>query len=343
MLQETEILMPRAEMYSFQSHGSSRKPFPIGVYIFLIMEPIVGIYQIQSKTNPEKIYIGSTVNFRIRKKCHLRELKKNKHHSYKIQKHYNKYGKDDLVFSLLLSCERSELLNKEQFFIDSMNPFLNVLKIAGSSMGRVVSEETRRRISEGNKGKKLSDEARKNISEGHKGIGKGIKTGRIPPNAFQKGHIPWGKGKKASIETRRKISEAGLKRSPEVAIKISKANKGNKSFLGKTHSEESKIKMSLVKKGKKMSDETKEKQRLRMMGNKNTLGHKVSASRLEQIRDQMRNHNPMLGRKHSIETLTKMKLVKLGKKQSLETIEKRVSKLRGRKYSKRILGTEIKK
>jgi hypothetical protein len=102
------------------------------------------------------------------------------------------------------------------------------------SSGTVVSEETRRKISEATKGKNNpfynkshSEEARRKISEAAKG-----------ENNY------W-YGKSHSNETKKKISEA---------------NKGeNHPLYGKSHSEETKIKMSEVKKGKCFSEEHRRK------------------------------------------------------------------------------------
>jgi group I intron endonuclease len=76
-----------------------------------------GIYKIQSLINPKRIYIGSAINFTNRRSTHLNHLKNNKHHSQKLQRHYNKYGKDDLKFSLLLGCNKEDLIKTEQYFI----------------------------------------------------------------------------------------------------------------------------------------------------------------------------------------------------------------------------------
>ena len=102
------------------------------------------------------------------------------------------------------------------------------------SSGTVVSEETRRKISEATKGKN---------------------------NPFY--------NKSHSEESRRKISEAakgennywcGKSHSNETKKKISQANKGeNHPLYGKSHSEETKIKMSEVKKGKCFSEEHRRK------------------------------------------------------------------------------------
>jgi hypothetical protein len=52
---------------------------------------ISGIYKIQSIINPERVYIGSAISIRNRWCTHKSELKGNKHHSPKLQNHYNKY------------------------------------------------------------------------------------------------------------------------------------------------------------------------------------------------------------------------------------------------------------
>lgn len=70
------------------------------------------IYMIQSNIKSKRCYIGSAVNYNIRKRLHLSQLKNNKHHSIKLQNHYNKYGKDDLIFSTLICCEKEDLIKQ---------------------------------------------------------------------------------------------------------------------------------------------------------------------------------------------------------------------------------------
>lgn len=96
---------------------------------------ISGIYKIQSKIKPERIYIGSAINISHRWNMHLFRLRKKEHHSSKLQNHYNKYGESDLLFSILLGCEISDLIKIEQYFIDSYRPWFNICKVAGSALG----------------------------------------------------------------------------------------------------------------------------------------------------------------------------------------------------------------
>lgn len=139
---------------------------------------ISGIYKIESKLKPERIYIGSTININIRWNKHLTDLKKNRHHSIKLQNHYNKYGESDLRFSILVECEKENLLKIEQEFIDSYKPYLNICPIAGNCTGIHRSEkekqkcrsyrhtkEARRKISEAGMGRGISDKSLKKLLE----------------------------------------------------------------------------------------------------------------------------------------------------------------------------------
>lgn len=53
-----------------------------------------GIYKIENKING-KVYIGESLDIDNRIKTHIRDLNNNKHHSYKLQEDWNKYGKDN--------------------------------------------------------------------------------------------------------------------------------------------------------------------------------------------------------------------------------------------------------
>jgi group I intron endonuclease len=85
---------------------------------------IKGIYKIQSIIKPDRIYIGSSKDITSRWKCHLYELKRGTHHSPKLQKHYNKYGSDDLIFSILHECD--DIIDCEQSYLDKQLPYFNI-------------------------------------------------------------------------------------------------------------------------------------------------------------------------------------------------------------------------
>ncbi len=103
---------------------------------------ISGIYKIQSRIKPERIYIGSAVDMKNRWNLHLYKLKKGVHHSIILQNHYNKYGENDLQFSILeLVMFKEDLIRREQYYIDKIKPEFNICKKAGSSLGTQRTEE----------------------------------------------------------------------------------------------------------------------------------------------------------------------------------------------------------
>lgn len=79
-----------------------------------------------------KIYIGSTKNFTSRKYQHKSKLRKNKHSNIYLQRAFNKYGEENFEFIILDIVESSNLLIKEQYYLDNMNPDYNICKIAGT-------------------------------------------------------------------------------------------------------------------------------------------------------------------------------------------------------------------
>ncbi len=103
-----------------------------------------GIYSITSKVNGKR-YIGSSVTINTRWRDHKQALKDNKHHSDHLQKHYNKYGKDDLLFAVVEVVERGDLslqdfkkllLEREQVYLDNWEEcHFNCTPTAGSTLG----------------------------------------------------------------------------------------------------------------------------------------------------------------------------------------------------------------
>ena len=128
------------------------------------MPKVSGIYQIQSRTKPERIYVGSSINIYSRWSEHQCDLKRNIHCNRKLQNHYNKYGKNDFVFSILICCERDELIDAEQFYIDSKKTYFNLAPKAGSSLGIKRTEEQSRRNSERQIGYKQTEERKQKQS-----------------------------------------------------------------------------------------------------------------------------------------------------------------------------------
>ncbi len=80
---------------------------------------ISGIYKIESDTT-KKIYIGESANITKRKLRHFGDLKCNQHANKYLQRHFNKYGINDLKFSIIeeLTNDREILGKREKFWIE---------------------------------------------------------------------------------------------------------------------------------------------------------------------------------------------------------------------------------
>jgi group I intron endonuclease len=95
-----------------------------------------GIYRIINSANG-KIYIGSSIDLDRRRKQHFVELLKDEHCNSHLQNAYNKYGKENFTFEILEIITDQDnikqvLLDREQFYIDTLNPEYNICKIAGA-------------------------------------------------------------------------------------------------------------------------------------------------------------------------------------------------------------------
>ena len=124
------------------------------------------VYKIASISQPMRFYIGSSIDYQKRKREHLRALKKGTHHSVFLQNHVNKYGILDLRMDPIEYVEgENNLIEREQFYIDSLNPCFNICRIAGRTTGIRPTAETLAHLSE-----------------------------------VRKGRIPWNKGKKDTLK-----------------------------------------------------------------------------------------------------------------------------------------------
>lgn len=115
---------------------------------------IICIYKISSNTT-DRIYIGSAVDFNARKRVHLSQLRKGKHHSIKLQRHVDKYGITDLNFEMLEKVISVQyLLKREQVYLDQLKPYFNHCKVAGNSLGTKRSAKFCKNLSLLHKGNK---------------------------------------------------------------------------------------------------------------------------------------------------------------------------------------------
>jgi group I intron endonuclease len=93
-----------------------------------------GIYTILNKTNG-RCYVGSAHNCRSRFSGHRYLLNRNAHHCPPLQNAWNKYGPSAFDFVVLEECEQTDLLIREQVYLDSFSGLYNVSYTATSRLG----------------------------------------------------------------------------------------------------------------------------------------------------------------------------------------------------------------
>jgi len=133
------------------------------------MPGISGIYQIQSKIKPERIYVGSAIDIQKRWKDHLYRLRINRHINNRLQNHYNKYGKNDLTFSILIGCAKEDLVVTEQFYIDSKKCWFNLCPKAGNTFGLKQTDKAKQNNRLAKLGIKHTDEHNAKIAKAQSG------------------------------------------------------------------------------------------------------------------------------------------------------------------------------
>lgn len=125
---------------------------------------LTGVYKITCKHNSSLIYVGSTgkvskyqnwSGFKLRWLHHLSSLIIGKHANIRIQRIVNKYGVEDLVFSILEITDPNEAIIREQYWIytlDSYKNGLNLRPIAKSNLGlKQCPESVKRRTQKASK------------------------------------------------------------------------------------------------------------------------------------------------------------------------------------------------
>lgn len=126
---------------------------------------ISGIYKITCIKN-NVVYIGQSKDIADRWSDHKKELRGQYHKNNHLQRAWNKYGEDCFEFKILEECDLECLDKKEIFWIEELDTFKNGFnQSGGGNFGRVVSDETKIKLSESHKGKKLKEETIAKIVE----------------------------------------------------------------------------------------------------------------------------------------------------------------------------------
>ncbi len=189
-----------------------------------------------------RIYVGSAVIITKRWCNHRHDLEQRRHCNPHLQYSWNKYGEAAFKFSVLEYCSKQDLLDREQFHIDSLSATkqgvgFNMNPIAGSNLGRKFGLETRAKMSAARRGTKLSAEHCKKISERYKG------------NQFRLG-IPH------TEETKKKLRAARKGKTPALGHKPTKEHKAKIGAFhrGRPLSAEHRAKIGAAHNGKPKSE-----------------------------------------------------------------------------------------
>lgn len=101
-----------------------------------------GIYMFTNKINGKR-YVGSSLDLSKRFKNYLNlSYLLYKKESMNIKKSLVAYGFINFKLEILEYCEPSVLVEREQYYLDTLNPEYNILKIAGSTAGVKRNEAT---------------------------------------------------------------------------------------------------------------------------------------------------------------------------------------------------------
>jgi group I intron endonuclease len=188
---------------------------------------MIGIYKITSPLG--KIYIGQSIDidyrFYVYKKLKCKQ-------QLRIYNSFLKYGVDNHVFEVIEECSVEFLNEKERYWQDYYNVLgkkgLNCILVSTNKCLKVLSKETKLKISNSLFGFKHTEESKGKISKGL--------TGRPVSQETRNKISESNKNKRPSAETRKKISLSlvGRKLSKECLEKRSKSISRGGSYKAKT-------------------------------------------------------------------------------------------------------------
>jgi group I intron endonuclease len=170
-----------------------------------------GIYKIKNILD-NKIYVGSAEDFLRRIYEHTYLLKKNKHHSTYLQNAWNKHGENSFIFGLIEVVEDlTQLIPREQHYIDTLKPEYNMCPTAGSRLGSTQTvqaiEKIRKNATKFWLGKNLPEETKKKIGDANRGN----QHTQEAINKITINNSRYWKGKTRSTEAKEKMAKAKVK------------------------------------------------------------------------------------------------------------------------------------
>lgn len=111
------------------------------------------------------IYIGQSIDLANRLKSYFNNNYLEKNRSFLISRALMKYGHSSFSLTILEYCGKSELNDREQYYLDKLEPEYNLLKFASSLLGYIPTEEARAKISKALKGINRSELTKELIRE----------------------------------------------------------------------------------------------------------------------------------------------------------------------------------
>jgi group I intron endonuclease len=171
------------------------------------------VYLIRNKLSG-KCYVGVSVNIHSRWRQH-KYWAKNKKVVSKITNSIKKHGVENFEFSVIELCEKDFFDEKERYWISKYNSVENGYNLTyGGSVRKIVSEETKEKMSKSRLGVPKSESHKNKIAE--------VNGSRESREKFSKLNL----GRKLSDETRKKMSESkkGFRHTEEAKKKMGAAS-----------------------------------------------------------------------------------------------------------------------
>lgn len=142
-----------------------------------------GVYIIKNNIN-ERVYVGSSVNLYKRLNAHTNNLINKKHANAAMMNFVKKHGHECLTFEVIEFCDRSVLIEKENFYINKHKAYgvgFNCSPVANAPFVGGFSEETRKKISEARKLyiKNNQEENKKRLESAHAALSELRRSGKV--------------------------------------------------------------------------------------------------------------------------------------------------------------------
>ena len=111
-------------------------------------DALCGIYKITNNVN-EKVYIGQSINIKLRWKDHINALNRDDSSCTLLQRAWNKYGQENFSFEILELCSEDMLDDMEIKYIELYDSHNNGYNIeSGGNFQKHLSQETKQKLSD---------------------------------------------------------------------------------------------------------------------------------------------------------------------------------------------------